>query len=187
MNRCAAIIVYPIHRVIPSESPRRRLFGSIGQLKPQLSDKTRSFWQSFRKIWILNLKYWPSKGGKTIGKSHTATNVSLSDPSFDERLILQKAAYVIQSAGIQLGYRFRSYLRRTDLITTYNAASAGAVVNQIERVHNGFGQLTHEYQEHDGSVTGSRPFVDYSYSEAAGGVNHSRATSMTYASGYTLN
>jgi len=31
--------------------------------------------------------------------------------TFDDRLILQKAVYLLQAAGIQLGYRFRWYLK----------------------------------------------------------------------------
>ena len=31
--------------------------------------------------------------------------------TFDDRLVLQKAAYLLQEAGVDLGYRFRWYLR----------------------------------------------------------------------------
>jgi YD repeat-containing protein len=40
-------------------------------------------------------------------------------------------------------------------LTTYNAASSGSVVNQLQRAYNNFGQLTAEYQEHAGSVNTS--------------------------------
>lgn len=46
-----------------------------------------------------------------LAKSLDASGVGLSVASFDERLILQKSVYLIQSAGIRLGYRFRWYLR----------------------------------------------------------------------------
>ncbi|MFO0938340.1 MAG: hypothetical protein U0798_17680 [Gemmataceae bacterium] len=46
-----------------------------------------------------------------LAKSLDASGVPLSVASFDERLILQKAVYLIQSAGIRLGYRFRWYIR----------------------------------------------------------------------------
>ncbi|MGL6075072.1 MAG: hypothetical protein ACRC8S_13010 [Fimbriiglobus sp.] len=46
-----------------------------------------------------------------LAKALNAAGVELSVNSFDERLILQKAVYLIQSAGIRLDYRFRWYLR----------------------------------------------------------------------------
>jgi RHS repeat-associated protein len=73
------------------------------------------------------------------------------------------------------------------LVTSYDAASGGSVVNQVERVYNGLGQLTAEYQEHGGAVnTSTTPVVQYAYSEMAGGANHSRPTSVTYPDGYTV-
>ena len=73
------------------------------------------------------------------------------------------------------------------LVTSYDAASSGSVVNQVQRAYNGLGQLITEYQAHSGSVnTSTTPKVQYAYSEMASGVNHSRLTSMTYPSGYVL-
>jgi hypothetical protein len=73
------------------------------------------------------------------------------------------------------------------LITSYNAASGGSIVNQVQDIYNGLGQLTGEYQAHSGAlVQGSTPEVQYTYTEMAGGQNNSRLTSMTYPSGYTL-
>jgi RHS repeat-associated protein len=67
------------------------------------------------------------------------------------------------------------------LFTSYDAASAGNVVNQVQGAFNGLGQLTTEYQAHSGVVnTGTTPKVQYAYSEMSGGANHSRQTSMTY-------
>ena len=72
-------------------------------------------------------------------------------------------------------------------VTSYNAAAGGSVVNQVERAFNGFGQLVTEYQEHAGVVSATfSPRVQYAYSEAAGGANHSRPTTVTYPSGYQL-
>jgi RHS repeat-associated protein len=74
------------------------------------------------------------------------------------------------------------------LITSYDAASAGNIVNQVQRSFNGLGQLTNEYQSHSGAVnTSSTPQVQYAYTEMSGGQNNSRLTSMTYPSGYVLN
>src|SRR5579884_2276357 len=74
------------------------------------------------------------------------------------------------------------------LITSYNAASGGSIVNQVQRVYNGLGQLTGEYQSHSGAVVqGSTPEVQYAYNEMSNGENNSRLVSMTYPNGYTLN
>src|SRR5579884_1588715 len=74
------------------------------------------------------------------------------------------------------------------LITSYNAPSGGSIVNQVQRVYNGLGQLTGEYQSHSGAVVqGTTPEVQYAYTEMSGEQNNSRLTSMTYPSGYVLN
>jgi RHS repeat-associated protein len=74
------------------------------------------------------------------------------------------------------------------LFTTYDAASGGNVVNQVQRSFNGLGQLTTEYQAVSGSVNvSSTPKVQLAYTEMSGGVNNSRQTSMTYPGGYVLN
>ncbi|MGL4421870.1 MAG: hypothetical protein ACRCZF_14475, partial [Gemmataceae bacterium] len=72
------------------------------------------------------------------------------------------------------------------LATTYDATTAGNIVTQIQRDYNGLGQVTSEWQSHGGTVTGSTPRVQYAYSGMAGGVNHSRLTSMTYPNGRVL-
>jgi RHS repeat-associated protein len=73
------------------------------------------------------------------------------------------------------------------LITSYDAATAGNIVNQVQRTFNGLGQMTAEYQSHSGAVnTSTTPNVQYTYSEMAGGANHSRLTSITYPNGKVL-
>ncbi len=73
---------------------------------------------------------------------------------------------------------------RAFLFTNYDAASAGNIVNQVQRDFNGLGQLTKEYQSHSGAVnTGTSPKVQYAYSEMSGGANHSRPTAMIYPNG----
>jgi RHS repeat-associated protein len=73
------------------------------------------------------------------------------------------------------------------LFTTYNAASCGSIVNQVEDVFNGLGQLTGSYQSHSGAVnTSTTPEVQYGYSLMSGGANNSRLTSITYPNGYVL-
>lgn len=46
-----------------------------------------------------------------LAKTLEAAELPLSVKTFDERLILQKSVYLLQSYGIQFGYRFRWYLR----------------------------------------------------------------------------
>jgi RHS repeat-associated protein len=73
------------------------------------------------------------------------------------------------------------------LLTSYDAASGGRVVNQVLRQYNGLGQLTAEFQAHAGAVdTNATLAVRYAYNEMAGGANHSRPLSMTYPNGRVL-
>jgi YD repeat-containing protein len=41
------------------------------------------------------------------------------------------------------------------LVTSYDAASAGNIINQVQRAFNGLGQLTTEWQSHSGAVNTS--------------------------------
>src|SRR5439155_22703135 len=68
-----------------------------------------------------------------------------------------------------------------NLFTSYDAASAGNIVNQVQDVYNGLWQLITEYQSHSGAVVpATTPKVQYAYSELPGTSNHSRLISMTY-------
>ncbi|QOV92115.1 RHS repeat-associated core domain-containing protein [Humisphaera borealis] len=71
--------------------------------------------------------------------------------------------------------------------TSYDAASSGSVINEVQRAYNGLGQIITEYQAHSGAVnTGSSPKVQYAYTEMVSGANHSRLKSMTYPNGRVL-
>src|SRR5205823_3189891 len=71
------------------------------------------------------------------------------------------------------------------LVTSYDAVTAGNVVNQVQRAFNGLGQPTQEWQATSGAVnTSTTPSVQYAYSFApSGSTNHSRLTSITYPNG----
>jgi RHS repeat-associated protein len=74
------------------------------------------------------------------------------------------------------------------LITSFDAATGGNIVNQVQRAYNGLGQMTQEWQSHSGAVnTNTTPSVQYAYSLMSGGANHSRMTSMTYPNGKVVN
>ncbi len=73
------------------------------------------------------------------------------------------------------------------LVTSYDAASGGNIVNQVQRAYNGLGQLITEWQSHSGAMnTSTTPKVQYAYTEMPSGANHSRLTSMTYPNGRTI-
>jgi RHS repeat-associated protein len=81
---------------------------------------------------------------------------------------------------------------RPYLFTSWNtkggASDGGSIVNQVQDVFNGFGQLTQEYQAHAGAVVpASTPSVQYAYSEMSGGANHSRPITLTYPNGRVIN
>ena len=68
-----------------------------------------------------------------------------------------------------------------ELLTSYDAATAGNVVNEVRREYNGLHQLTKEYQNSTWIVdTGTTPKVQYAWSEMASDANNSRLTSVTY-------
>ena len=73
------------------------------------------------------------------------------------------------------------------LITSYDAASGGDIVNQVEDIYNGLGQMIGEWQAVGGSVNiSTSPEVQYAYDEMPSGDDESRLASVTYASGYVL-
>ena len=117
------------------------------------------------------------------GNTHTYSYDTLSRPTADAVTTLGSGVDGTVRR-ITTGY---SPLGAGYLFTSYDAASGGNVVNQVKDEFNGLGQVIKEWQEHSGAVTGSSANVQYAYSEMAGGANHSRLTSMTYASGYVLN
>ncbi|MDB5313824.1 MAG: hypothetical protein JWO38_8026 [Gemmataceae bacterium] len=126
--------------------------------------------------------------GQTLTRTHRNGSVHI--------LTYDVLGRVTSDAGTTLGTGVDGSVRRITtaydgqghayLITSYNAASGGSIVNQVQRAYNGLGQLTAEYQAVGGAVNRSTtPLVQYAYSEMAGGANHSRLTSMTYPDGDT--
>ncbi len=80
---------------------------------------------------------------------------------------------------IEYGY---DALGNVSLITSYDAASGGSIVNQVLDVYTSLGQMTAEYQSVSGAVdTSTTPEVQYAYDATTG-----RLTSITYPDGYVL-
>jgi len=86
----------------------------------------------------------------------------------------------VQGSVRRLNYAYDSAGRLEKATSKSSPASGSIVVNEVQRVYNGLGQLTTEYQEHGGAVnTGASEKVVYTYSEMLGGANHSRLTHIT--------
>src|SRR5204863_9974583 len=100
-------------------------------------------------------------------------------------------AVTVLGAGVDGGVRRLETAYDTGgrpyLFTTYDAASGGSIVNQVQDAFNGLGQLTTEWQSHSGAVnTSTTPNVQYSYTLMSGGVNNSRLTGMIYPNGRVI-
>ena len=146
----------------------------------------------------------PTSGAASSGQQETTTVNALGQTltTTDRNGSTHTLSYdvlgrVVSDAVTTLGSGVDGGVRRIEtaydgqgnayLVTSYNAASGGSVVNQVQRTFNGLGQLVTEYQEHGGAVnTSTSPKVQYAWSEMASGANHSRLTSVTYANGYVL-
>ena len=77
---------------------------------------------------------------------------------------------------IEQSYNARSLLEK---VTSYDAATGGNVVNQVQNVYNDFNQLATQYQEHAGAVnTSSSAGVQYAYAD--GSANTIRRTQIIY-------
>src|SRR5262249_50261725 len=68
------------------------------------------------------------------------------------------------------------------LVTSYDAASGGNVVNQVQRAYDGLGNLVQEWQATTGTVnTSTTPSVQYAYAFGPSGTNNTDPlTSVTY-------
>lgn len=128
--------------------------------------------------------------GQVLSKTDRNGNVH----TFDFDVVGRQTSNVVATLGSGVAGAIRRIETAYDtagrayLFTSYDATSGGNVVNQVQREFNGLGQLTREYQAINGAVnTGTTLYVGYSYSEMAGGANHSRLTSMTYPNGKVLN
>jgi RHS repeat-associated protein len=83
---------------------------------------------------------------------------------------------------IEYGY---DDLSRVNLITSYNSASGGSIVNQVATTYDGWGNVIKSQQEHSGAVTSSTPSVQYTYEDGAvsGTAKFVRLSKVTYPNG----
>lgn len=58
---------------------------------------------------------------------------------------------------------------RVRAMTSYSDTSGTTAVNEVKYEYNGWGKVAREYQEHDGAVDGSTPFVQYNCEDGASG------------------
>ncbi len=82
---------------------------------------------------------------------------------------------------IQTAYEVRGMVSS---LTSFDAPSGGAAVNQVAFTYNDFRQLVEDAQAHSGSVDAGTPSVGYSY--ANGTDNTIRPTGITYPNGNLL-
>ncbi|MFL5330324.1 MAG: RHS repeat-associated core domain-containing protein [Gemmataceae bacterium] len=105
-----------------------------------------------------------------VGRSTADAITSYKSGAIDAGVLRLTTEY--DSAG--RAYRF----------TSYDAATSGSVVNQVQRAFNGFGQLAQEYQSVSGAVSiSTTPSVQYNYATSG---NSSRLEHMVYPNGRTL-
>src|SRR5665213_167408 len=96
---------------------------------------------------------------------------------FFQALPTQKPEEPAKGPERRAGYTY-SIFGLLSTATTYSNVGGTLVMSQVEDVYNGFGQLTTQYQEHNGAVnTTTSADVQYAYGTAANG---SRLLSMMY-------
>ena len=75
-------------------------------------------------------------------------------------------------------YEYRGLL---ETVTSHDATTGENVVNEAKFEYNEFSQLTKDWQEHGGVVSGATPLCQYAY--ASGTANTIRPTGITYPNG----
>jgi YD repeat-containing protein len=83
----------------------------------------------------------------------------------------------------RIGYSYNNR-NLTAKVTSYSAATGGAVVNETAFEYDAFRNLVKDWQSHSGVVTGGTPKVVYAFTSGAG--NQMRKVSVTYPNGRVL-
>ena len=122
--------------------------------------------------------------------SFTDQNGSVHGYNFDVLARLTADIVTTFGSGVnntvkRLGYSFDTGGRPFQQ-TSFTDTGGTSIVNQVQDVYNGYGQLVDEYQSHLGAVnTSTTPKVVYGFAQPTG-ANYSRPTSMTYPDGRTV-
>ena len=131
-----------------------------------------------------------------LGETLTHTDRNGNTHTFTYDILGRQTADAVTTLGSGVDGSVRMLTTAFDtggrpyLYTSYADTGGTTIVNQVEQVYNGLGQLITEYQSVAGAVnTSTTPKVQYAYSFVAtsGGPNHSRLVSMTYPNGRILN
>jgi RHS repeat-associated protein len=128
-----------------------------------------------------------------LGDTKTKTDRDGNAHTYSYDVLGRKTADAVTTLGTGVDGSIRRIETAYDtgnrpyLFTSYNAATGGSIVNQVQEAYNGLGQLTEAWQSHSGAVnTSTTPNVQYSYTLMAGAVNNSRLTTMSYPNGRVI-
>jgi len=77
---------------------------------------------------------------------------------------------------------------RIEYVTSYDAATGGSIVNQVQYVYNDYQLVSEIKQDHDGAVDGSTPSISFNYVDGASGgeAAYVRLDSIDYPDGRTI-
>ncbi len=125
-----------------------------------------------------------------LGETLTSTDPNGTTHTYSYNVLGQQTLDDVTTLGTGVDGSVRSIatayttLGEPYLVTSYD--DSDDVVNQVEDVYNGLGQLTDEYQAVTGAVNlSTTPAVEYNYTDLADG-NNNRLTSIVYPDGYTV-
>ncbi len=155
---------------------------------------------------IVGVTEWPdpSTGAASTSQEDVVTVDALGETktSQDRNGNVHTLSYdtlgrVVSDAVTTLGSGVDGSIRRIEtaydgqgnvtLVTSYDSASGGSIVNQVYDLYNGFGQLYAEWQSHSGAVnTSTTPLVAYGYWGPGAGENYSRPYTVQYPNGREL-
>ena len=132
------------------------------------------------------LEYTYNRQGNAItftdadGSSHAYSYDKLGRQTADR--VTELAAHLNGAVRrIATSYNARGLVHK---VTSYDAAEAGDVVNEVERLYDAFNNLIQDRQAHEGEADSGTPKVQYAYTNGAG--NQLRRTSLTYPNGRQL-
>ena len=112
--------------------------------------------------------------------------------TYDSRGRMLTDAATLLPSGVDATVRRieRTYddIGRQILLTSYDAPTAGSIVNEVASAYGGWGNVVAEWQSHDGPVTEFTPVVEYVIDDGAaeGEARYVRLAAVIYPDGKTL-